>query len=94
MDLKDIQDLMLRLYGKRDKERGIEGTFVWLVEEIGELSKAIRKKDSEGIKEEMADVLAWLFSLANVLGIDLAKCFLEKYSICPRCKNIPCICPM
>lgn len=94
MDLKDVQDLMLRLYGKRDKERGLEATFIWLVEEIGELSEAIRKRDVEGVKEEMADVLAWLFSLANVLEVDLAKCFLEKYSVCPRCKSIPCICPM
>ncbi|MDW7971473.1 MAG: MazG nucleotide pyrophosphohydrolase domain-containing protein [Nitrososphaerota archaeon] len=92
MDLKDVQDLMMKLYGRRDIKRGVEGTFIWLVEEIGELSEAIRKRDEKKTREEMADVLAWLFSLANVLNIDLSKCFFEKYYICPRCKNIPCIC--
>lgn len=93
MYIKKAQELMLQIYGDRDKKRGVEGTFMWLVEELGELSVAIRKKDNKNIREEFADVLAWLFSLANVLNIDLAECFTEKYgSSCPRCKNSPCVC--
>ncbi|MEM2130189.1 MAG: MazG nucleotide pyrophosphohydrolase domain-containing protein [Candidatus Bathyarchaeia archaeon] len=93
MDIKNAQEMMLQIYGDRDKRRGIEGTFMWLVEEIGELSVAIRKKEIKDIREEFADVLAWLFSLANVLNVDISACFMEKYnSICPRCKSSPCIC--
>ncbi|MBC7113690.1 MAG: nucleotide pyrophosphohydrolase [Candidatus Methanomethyliales bacterium] len=93
MDIRTAQDLMLQIYGDRDKKRGVEGTFMWLVEEIGELSVAIRKKEIKNIKEEFADVLAWLFSLANVLNIDISNCFMEKYCyVCPRCKSSPCKC--
>jgi len=93
MDIRDAQNLMLRVYGERDKKRGVEGTFMWLVEEIGELSVAIRKKNIENVKEEFADVLAWLFSLANVLDVDMSTCFMERYhSACPHCKSSPCMC--
>ncbi|MBS7251981.1 MAG: nucleotide pyrophosphohydrolase [Candidatus Freyarchaeota archaeon] len=95
MDLRSAQEMMLQIYGDRDKRRGIEGTFMWLIEEIGELSVAIRKKEIKDIKEEFADVLAWLFSLANVLNVDLSVCFIEKYnSFCPRCKGSPCMCDL
>ncbi len=92
MEIKNAQKLMFQLYGERDKKRGLEATFMWLVEEIGELSEAIRKKESKNMREEFADVLAWLFSLANILNIEMSECFVEKYIVCPRCKRIPCVC--
>jgi NTP pyrophosphatase (non-canonical NTP hydrolase) len=93
MSLKNAQQLMLRLYGERDRRRGVEDTFMWLVEEIGELSEAVRKRDVSNIREEFADVLAWLLSLANILDIDISESFKEKYdSVCPSCKKAPCIC--
>jgi NTP pyrophosphatase (non-canonical NTP hydrolase) len=84
---------MLKVYGDRDKRRGAEGTFIWLVEEIGELSEALRKRDKPGMEEELADVFAWLLSLANVLEIDLNGSFRSKYrSSCPCCESTPCKC--
>jgi len=83
---------MEQLYGARDRERGAEKTFMWLTEEVGELSKAIIRKGN--VEEEMADVLAWLFSLANIIGVDVEEAFRNKYpGYCPRCGNNPCICP-
>jgi len=85
--------MLLKIYGDRDKRRGADGTFIWLVEEVGELSEAVRKKDRVSTQEELADVFAWLLSLANVLNIDLSKSFMEKYNLsCPRCKKMPCEC--
>jgi NTP pyrophosphatase (non-canonical NTP hydrolase) len=93
MELKKAQQLMLRLYGERDRKRGVEGTFMWLFEEIGELSEAVRKKDVFNMKAEFADVLAWLLSLANVLDVNITESFEKKYdSKCPSCKKAPCIC--
>lgn len=84
---------MLKVYGDRDKKRGAEGTFIWLVEEVGELSEALRKRDRLGMQEELADIFAWLLSLANVLEIDLNGSFRSKYqSFCPCCKSMPCKC--
>jgi NTP pyrophosphatase (non-canonical NTP hydrolase) len=94
MELRNFQRLMKELYFHRDRQRGVEKTFMWVTEELGELGRAIRKQDESGIEEEMADVLAWLFSLRNVLGIDVEEAALSKYSeVCPQCRKIPCECP-
>ncbi|MHA1231314.1 MAG: MazG nucleotide pyrophosphohydrolase domain-containing protein [Candidatus Helarchaeota archaeon] len=97
MQIREFQKLMYDLYYERDKKRGLERTFLWLVEEVGELSKSINKKDIESnlddIGSEFADVFAWLCSLANIIGIDLEEHSLKKYNkVCPKCKNIPCSC--
>ncbi len=94
MELLEFQQLMKELYFHRDAQRGIEKTFMWVTEELGELGRAIRMQDEQGMKEEMADVLAWLFSLGNVLDFDIEKAVLSKYrEVCPRCHKIPCECP-
>ncbi|MEQ9714801.1 MAG: MazG nucleotide pyrophosphohydrolase domain-containing protein [Candidatus Asgardarchaeum sp.] len=93
MHTSELQEMMYNIYFKRDRQRGIEKTFMWLVEEIGELAKAILKGDRESQKEEIADVFAWLLSLANLLNINLEKVLIEKYpNKCPRCGKNPCSC--
>ncbi len=77
--LKEIQELMKEHYMRRDRERGIHATFTWLVEEIGELAEAILTGDKNAQEEEIADVLAWLASLANLLSVDLENAFKQKY---------------
>jgi NTP pyrophosphatase (non-canonical NTP hydrolase) len=76
-------------------KRGIYGTALWLVSEVGELAEAIVKKKSiESLENEAADILAWLCSVCNVLGIDLEHSASSKYDKkCPRCGNAPCRCP-
>lgn len=93
MDLNDAQMMMLKIYGERDFSRGVHGTFLWLIEEIGELANALRRNNAESIQNEFADVLAWLFSLANVIGINLNQAFLSKYNHkCPKCGLSACAC--
>ncbi len=78
--LRQAQDLMRKYYYERDSRRGLYATFTWLVEEVGELAEAIlEKRDKEAIEEEIADVLAWLLSLSNLLGIDAEEAFKKKY---------------
>ena len=78
--LRQAQDLMRKYYYERDSRRGLYATFTWLVEEVGELAEAIlEKRDKEAIEEEVADVLAWLLSLSNLLGIDAEEAFRKKY---------------
>ena len=71
MELAAVQDLMERLYGAQDRERGIPATVAWLCEELGELAQAARKGTREQQLHELGDVLAWLASLANQLGLSL-----------------------
>lgn len=66
-----MQDLMERLYGEGDRERGVPSTVAWLCEELGELAQAVRKGTREDQLHEFGDVLAWLASLANQLDISL-----------------------
>ena len=71
MQLAELQDLMADLYGEADTERGIPATVAWLCEEMGELAQAVRKGTPEQQLHELGDVLAWLASLANQLGLSM-----------------------
>ena len=66
-------------YEKVDRERGTPKTFLWLIEEIGELATALNGDDRANLEEEFADVIAWLCTLANINDIDLAKVIANKY---------------
>lgn len=92
MEIKDFQDLIKQIYFEKDNKRGVEGTFVWFTEEVGELARAIRSENQDQLKEEFADVFAWLVSLASLRDIDLQEA-VEKYSEgCPKCNRNPCSC--
>lgn len=79
ISLRYVQELMSKYYLQRDRERGLYATFTWLVEEIGELAESILSQNRKAQEEEIADVLAWLASLANLLSIDLENAFKQKY---------------
>jgi len=92
MTLADLQALIERMYSAKDRKRGPEGTFLWFMEEVGELATAIREGTRAEKEGEFADVLAWLVTLANVEGIDLTAA-LRKYSEgCPGCSRMVCTC--
>ncbi|MGA2680220.1 MAG: MazG nucleotide pyrophosphohydrolase domain-containing protein [Candidatus Bathyarchaeia archaeon] len=94
MLISEFQQMMRQLYFKRDFERGAEGTFNWLVDEVGELGEELKKgTDREATEKEFADVIAWLASLANIMGIDLEQAAVNKYNYkCPKCEQTPCQC--
>jgi NTP pyrophosphatase (non-canonical NTP hydrolase) len=93
MDLARLQDVIERTYGDRDRERGVPSSVAWLAEELGELAQAVRKGSPEQQVHEFADVLAWVASLANQMGVDLTVA-VERYANgCPRCGAMPCACP-
>jgi NTP pyrophosphatase (non-canonical NTP hydrolase) len=66
-------------YEKVDRERGTPKTFLWLMEEIGELATALNGNDRANLEEEFADVIAWLCTLANINDVDLAGAIAKKY---------------
>lgn len=79
MEISEAQQLIRRAYYERDSRRGLYATFTWLVEEVGELANALLEGDRDNMEEEVADVFAWLLSVANLLGIDVEKAFKKKY---------------
>jgi NTP pyrophosphatase (non-canonical NTP hydrolase) len=93
LTLGALQDQIRALYGAKDEARGDAATFLWLTEEFGELASALRGGTSEELALEMADVLAWLATLANIRGIDLEAAVRTKYGLgCPGCGATPCGC--
>ena len=81
------------MYGAKDEARGDAATFLWLAEEFGELATALRSGSEEELAMEMADVLAWLVTLANIRGVDLEAAVMKKYGVaCPGCGAVPCAC--
>jgi NTP pyrophosphatase (non-canonical NTP hydrolase) len=93
MQLDDFQQLMADTFGARDRARGIDATIAWLVEELGELARAVRKGTRDEQLHEVGDVLAWLASLADQLGLSLDAAAARYESGCPRCRTMPCSCP-
>jgi len=93
MKIKEFQKLIEDIYYERDSARGLAGTHMWFCEEVGELTRALRRDNRDELEGEFADVLAWLSTLASIAGIDLEAAALEKYETgCPRCEGTPCTC--
>ncbi len=88
-----FQKLIEQIYYERDSARGVQGTLLWFVEEVGELVRAIRREDRDNLEEEFADVYAWLVTLASLHGIDLDANGSSRYGEgCPHCSATPCGC--
>ena len=93
--LGDFQRLIRDMYFEKDVARGVDGTFMWLMEEVGELAAALREGSKDELAMEFADVLAWLATIANVAGVDLQAAVLKKYgSGCPGCGQMICACDL
>ena len=92
--LNDFQQLIRDMYLEKDVARGVDGTFMWFMEEVGELASALRDGTHEERMGEFADVLAWLATMANVVGVDMAEAVQQKYGTgCPGCGQLVCTCP-
>jgi NTP pyrophosphatase (non-canonical NTP hydrolase) len=93
MTLSQLQSLIKTMYSSKDEQRGVDGTFMWLMEEVGELAAALREGTPQELAYEFADVLAWLATIANVAGVDLERAVMEKYGNgCPGCGGMVCEC--
>jgi NTP pyrophosphatase (non-canonical NTP hydrolase) len=92
VDLRELQAVIERTFGDRDRTRGVPASVAWLAEEVGELAQAVRKGTHEQRVHEFADVIAWVATLANQTGVDLTEA-IERYAGgCPRCAATPCAC--
>ena len=93
MQIREFQQLIEQRYSEKDRQRGSAKTFIWFVEEVGELARAIARRETDNLAGEFADVFAWLVTLANVEGVDLEKA-IEKFTVkgCPGCGNQVCTC--
>ena len=93
LTLPELQKMIRDTYGAKDASRGVEGTFMWFMQEVGELATALRSGTARETAHEFADVLAWLATLANIAGVDLSQAIAEKYGTgCPGCGTSPCQC--
>ena len=91
--LAQLQKVIRDTYDSKDRRRGVEGTFMWFMEEVGELASALRSGTLREQEEEFADVLAWLATIANIAGVDLDAVVQQKYGTgCPGCRQVPCVC--
>ena len=93
LSLAEFQRLIREMYLEKDLARGVDGTFMWLIEEVGELAGALRNGTHDERLGEFADVLAWLATIANVVNVDLTEAVRRKYgSGCPGCGKLLCVC--
>ena len=79
MHISEFQQLISEKYKKRDLQRGVPTTFMWFIEEVGELATALASNNQQNKQEEFADVFAWLCTLANISGVDIEKAC-QKYT--------------
>ncbi len=94
MNISEAQDLIRRIYLERDRERGMDRTLLRTFQELAELSDTISKGNPrKDIENEVADVFAWVISIANLLEMNLGEALLSKYdNVCSRCGKVPCEC--
>ena len=92
MEIKDFQNLIKDIYLEKDSKRGLEKSFLWLVEEVGELAQAIREGDKKGQVIEFGDCMAWLVTIATMADIDMEEAVSIYKKGCPKCRKIPCKC--
>lgn len=108
MTIEEFQRVIERMFGHKDAARGIEGTFMWFMEEVGELATDLRgyahlkscgasegdlASHRERLELEFADAFAWLVTLANMSGVDLESAVGRKYVRgCPKCGQAECGC--
>ncbi|MFO0831275.1 MAG: MazG nucleotide pyrophosphohydrolase domain-containing protein [Phycisphaerales bacterium] len=88
LTFRAFQQLIRDRYYTTDAARGTPGTFMWLMEEVGELATALQNNapgktptaaERANLDEEFADVIAWLTTLANIHGVDLEGA-MRKYT--------------
>ena len=92
MTLRGFQQLIRDIYFDKDNGRGLESTFMWFVEEVGELADSLRSGAPEELEAEFADVAAWLATLASIAGVDLERAVRKYAAGCPKCGHTPCRC--
>ena len=92
MELGALQRSIEATYGDRDRERGVAATVAWLAEEVGELAQAVRKGTHDQRVHEFGDVIAWVATLANQVGVDLDEAVARYADHCPKCAAAPCTC--
>lgn len=91
--IREFQALIEEIYLAKDRDRGIPANIAWLVEEVGELARALRRGGIEEAAGEFADVLAWLCTIASIAGVDVEEAAARKYAHgCPKCRTRPCSC--
>lgn len=93
MDIAELQGVIERTFGDRDRARGVPSTVAWLAEEVGELAQAVRKGTRDQQVHEFGDVIAWVATLANQMGVDLNEALQRYVDGCSRCHAMPCACP-
>ncbi len=93
MDVAALQAQITATFGQRDRERGVDGTFRRLVEELGEVAKALRETDRAALALELSDLVAWTVSVAALSSVDLDQALGRYARGCPRCGLSPCRCP-
>jgi NTP pyrophosphatase (non-canonical NTP hydrolase) len=92
MEIRAFQQLIRETYLEKDRARGTPATYMWFMEEVGELATALREGTKEEQAGEFADVLAWLMTLANLAEIDMEKALAKYQNGCCGCGTIPCSC--
>ena len=92
MELSEFQRTIEETYGELDRARGVPGTVAWLCEELGELAQAARKLGPDEQLLELSDVLAWVTTLASLLGLSIEDAAQRYAAGCPHCGHKPCSC--
>lgn len=92
MEIREFQKRIEEIYFQKDSERGLGLTYMWFVEEVGELARALRRGEKKNLQEEFADCFAWLSTLASIAKVDLEQAITKYIDGCPRCSKTPCGC--
>ena len=91
--LSEWQRLFDDIYGSANRASGEVGIAFRMLEEVGEVVKECRSRNSAQLKYHLPDIIAWLCALCSVRELRLTDVVWERYQGgCPSCRSRPCLC--
>ena len=81
-ELREYQRLIFEnKVNKGFNTTNVEKEFLLIYGEVAEAFEAYKKKDSDNLGEELADIAIYLLGLSEILNIDLDKEIIKKINI-------------
>ena len=92
--LSEWLEMFKRIYGNINKIKSLSAVWSHFQEEVGEMSREMRHRNLQELRDESADTFAWFLAFCIKLNVDIETLVWETFPFeCNVCRNQKCNCP-